>query len=124
MPNNIVHSWASPHSSQIPDKCLVESKQYQRILHITCYASAQFDSLSNHTWASIVGRPIIASINIKEAQAQNVVVPLGSNDLRGFRLEIDEFLADDYMSNLYILALEAMQKEDITKSQKNISEDW
>jgi hypothetical protein len=66
----------------------------------------------------------MASINIKEAQAQSLIAPLGSDDSRGFRLEIDEFLTDNYMSNLYILALGAMQKEDVTRSQNNNNEDW
>lgn len=66
----------------------------------------------------------MASIFLDKAQANNLVEPLGRDDSRGFRLEIDEFLINNRMTNLYLLALEAMQKEDVTRLKANNTEDW
>jgi hypothetical protein len=39
-------------------------------------------------------------------------------------VEIEEFIGDNEMTNLYLLALEALQKEDATKSVARKNEDW
>ena len=62
-------------------------------------------------------------VNVKEAQANNYVAPLIPDASRS-RVEIEEFLGDNDMTNLYLLALEAMQKEDVTKSTASKNEDW
>lgn len=65
----------------------------------------------------------MASGSIKDAQARNhvqFVVPEASKA----RVEIDEFIGDNEMTNLYLLALEALQKEDATKSTTQRNEDW
>ena len=45
-----------------------------------------------------------------EAQKSNVVLPV-SIQPTAWRVEIDEFLADTKMTNLFLLALEKMQKD-------------
>ncbi len=45
-----------------------------------------------------------------EAQKDNIVFPV-SIQPTAWRLEIDEFLADTKMTNLFLLALEKMQKD-------------
>lgn len=62
-------------------------------------------------------------VNIKDAQDKNwasTVVP----DASRVRVEIEEFLGDNDLTNLYLLALDAMQKEDPTKSVAKDNEDW
>lgn len=62
-------------------------------------------------------------IKIKDAQAKNYVLSIVS-DAAQARLEIDEFLADNDMTNLYLLAMAAMQLEHSEKSAANGNEDW
>lgn len=45
-----------------------------------------------------------------EAQKNNIVLPV-SVKLNSWRVEIDEFLADTKMTNLFLLALEKLQKD-------------
>jgi hypothetical protein len=65
----------------------------------------------------------MASVNIKQAQAMNFVATIVPEASRA-RVEIDEFIGDNEMTNLYLLALEALQKEDATKSVAKKNEDW
>jgi hypothetical protein len=60
---------------------------------------------------------------IKEAQEHNEVAQVVPTTARA-RVEIDEFLGDNDMTNLFLLALEAMQIEDPTKSVAKGDEDW
>lgn len=62
-------------------------------------------------------------LSIKEAQAKDFVASLLPESSRA-RVEIEEFLGDNDLTNLYLLALEAMQKEDATKSTAKKNEDW
>lgn len=62
-------------------------------------------------------------INTKEAQIKNYVLPVVPDAARA-RVEIDEFLADNDMTNLYLLAMEAMQQEHKENSAANGNEDW
>ena len=64
-----------------------------------------------------------SSVNIKDAQSKNFVAALVPDASRA-RVEIEEFLGDNDMTNLYLLALEAMMKEDPTKSAAQRNEDW
>lgn len=63
------------------------------------------------------------SFSAKDAQARNFVAPIVP-DASKARVEIEEFLADNEMTNLYLLALEALQKEDVNKSVAKKNEDW
>ena len=56
----------------------------------------------------------------KEAQARNCVAAI-PHQVASYRLEIDEFLADNAMTNLFILALEEIQHKPIEAVDK---EDW
>ncbi|KAI9789436.1 MAG: hypothetical protein M1835_001679 [Candelina submexicana] len=58
---------------------------------------------------------------IQTAQKQNHVAAIVPETARA-RVEIDEFLADNDMTNLFLLALEAMYPEDPNKSGE--TEDW
>ena len=62
-------------------------------------------------------------VSIKEAQAKNHVAIMVPDTARA-RVEIDEFLGDNEMTNLFLLALEAMGKEDPAKSIASKNEDW
>jgi hypothetical protein len=62
-------------------------------------------------------------IDIKTVQAKDQVAALIPDASRA-RVEIEEFLGDNDMTNLCLLALEAMQKEDATKSVAKNNEDW
>lgn len=62
-------------------------------------------------------------VSIKEAQTNNQVAAVIPDAAR-VRVEIDEFLSDNDMTNLFLLALEAMQQEDPSKSTANKNEDW
>ena len=62
-------------------------------------------------------------INTKEAQAKNYVLPIVPDAARA-RVEIEELLADNDMTNLYLLAMEAMQQEHSENSVVNGNEDW
>ncbi len=64
-----------------------------------------------------------SSVNIKDAQSKNIVAALVPDASRA-RVEIEEFLGDNDTTNLYLLALEAMMKEDPTKSTAKRNEDW
>lgn len=48
-------------------------------------------------------------------QEQLVVKPLPNDGRRGYRLEIDEFMADNAMVNLFLLALRALQQNSLTE---------
>ena len=48
--------------------------------------------------------------SIHDVDNDKIIVPLTPNSSR-VRMEIDELLADNAMTNLYLLALEAMQTE-------------
>ena len=50
------------------------------------------------------------TVKTMEAQKSNIVLPV-SIQPTAWRLEIDEFLADTKMTNLFLLALEKMQME-------------
>ena len=65
----------------------------------------------------------MASINLKQAQAKNFVATMVPEASKA-RVEIDEFIGDNEMTNLYLLALEALQTEDATKSVAKKNEDW
>jgi tyrosinase len=64
--------------------------------------------------------------SLKAAQDNNIVLPLThpSGGPKAYRLEIDEFLADNAMTNLFLLALEAMQKHSIKKPGSNDANWW
>lgn len=62
-------------------------------------------------------------LNAKDAQAKNFVAPIVP-DASKARVEIEEFIGDNEMTNLYLLALEALQKEDANKSVAKRNEDW
>ena len=62
-------------------------------------------------------------ITSKDAQAKNYVLPVVPDAAR-VRVEIDELLADNDMTNLYLLAMEAMQQEHSERSVANGNEDW
>ena len=61
----------------------------------------------------------------QDAQKENVVQFLAPNDTR-VRLEIDEFLADNELTNLLLLALSEVQKEPSKKElqDRGLEEDW
>ena len=61
------------------------------------------------------------STDAKTAQEQNYVKFIAPSDTR-WRVEIDEFLGDNELTNLFLLALAEMYKEDSTVSGKN--ENW
>ncbi|CAG8980482.1 hypothetical protein HYALB_00013118, partial [Hymenoscyphus albidus] len=63
------------------------------------------------------------SFNAQEAQARNFVTPIVPAASKA-RVEIEEFIGDNEMTNLYLLALEALQKEDANKSVVKKNEDW
>lgn len=68
----------------------------------------------------------MGTLSPKEAQGQKFVATIAPGTSR-VRLEIDELVSgDNVMTNLYLLALEALQKEDVKKSKKNTpkNEDW
>ena len=60
---------------------------------------------------------------LQEAQRNNHVAAIAPDPTR-VRVEIDEFLDDNAMTNLFLLALAEMQKEDPTKRKANGNEDW
>lgn len=64
---------------------------------------------------------MVGQIGIQDAQ-NNDVVAFIQPDVTRVRLEIDEFLGDNEMTNLYLLALVEMFKEDRTR--KGETEDW
>ncbi len=64
-----------------------------------------------------------SSTSIGEAQAQNYVAAIIPEAAKA-RVEIDEFLNDNDMTNLFLLALSEMQKEDPKKRSAQGSEDW
>lgn len=57
------------------------------------------------------------------AQKKNYVAAMKPDPAKP-RVEIDEFLDDNAMTNLFLLALADMQKEDPQKRQANGNEDW
>jgi hypothetical protein len=64
------------------------------------------------------------SITLQEAQSKNIVAAMVPETSKA-RVEIDEFVGDNAMTNLYLLALEALQQEDVNKSvAKQNEEDW
>ena len=60
-----------------------------------------------------------------EAQNKNVIFPLPrpKDGLKAYRLEIDEFLADNAMTNLFLLALSTMQENSL-KVPKTDEMNW
>lgn len=62
------------------------------------------------------------SLNLKpeDAQAQNYVAAIPSQP-RSSRMEIDEFLADAAMTNIFLIALQEIQMKPIEAQEK---EDW
>ena len=62
-----------------------------------------------------------AQSSLRDIKNGKVITPIVPDDSR-IRMEIDELLADNEMTNLFLLALEAMQTEDPEKSGDN--EDW
>ena len=64
-----------------------------------------------------------ASTDLREAQKHNYVAAMEPSPAKA-RVEIDEFLDDNAMTNLFLLALAEMQKEDPEKRQANGTEDW
>lgn len=64
-----------------------------------------------------------APLTLQQAQARNSVATLVPDASRA-RVEIEELLGDNDVTNLYLLALEEMQKEDVTKSVAKGNEDW
>ena len=56
----------------------------------------------------------------KDAQARNCVAAI-PHQVASYRLEIDEFLADNAMTNLFLLALEEVQHQPIEAVEK---ENW
>jgi hypothetical protein len=65
----------------------------------------------------------MASITLQEAQSKNIVAAMVPESAKA-RVEIDEFVGDNAMTNLYLLALEALQQEDVNKSVAKHNEDW
>ncbi|KAH6671189.1 hypothetical protein B0J14DRAFT_670158 [Halenospora varia] len=65
----------------------------------------------------------MSTVPPKEGQAKNWCVPLVPDAAKA-RVEIDEFIDDNDMTNLFLLALEELYKEDATKSQAKKNEDW
>ena len=65
-------------------------------------------------------------VDLKTAQANNHVAAIVPDSARA-RVEIEEFLDDNAMTNLFLLALAEMQKEDPEKGSTKTSgtvEDW
>ena len=65
----------------------------------------------------------MASQGLEDAQAKNHVAFVVPDSAKA-RIEIDEFIGDNALTNLFLLALEEMQKEDINKSVSQRNEDW
>ena len=63
----------------------------------------------------------MAARTTKNNGDDKIITPITPDPSR-VRMEIDEFVADDAMTNLFLLALEAMQTEDDERSGDN--EDW
>ena len=61
--------------------------------------------------------------SLQNAQAQNYVAAMVPENAKA-RVEIEEFLGDNDMTNLFLLALLEMQKEDPEKKTKKNSQDW
>ena len=61
--------------------------------------------------------------SLQSAQAQNYVAAMVPVTAKA-RVEIDEFLDDNDMTNLFLLALSEMQKEDPGKKTEKNSQDW
>ena len=61
--------------------------------------------------------------SLHSAQAQNYVAAMVPENAKA-RVEIEEFLGDNDMTNLFLLALSEMQKEDPKKETKKNSQDW
>lgn len=58
------------------------------------------------------------------SEDRHVLHPLVSGENgRGFRLEIDEFIADNEMTNLFLVALSEMQKNSL-RTLDNGEPDW
>ena len=64
-----------------------------------------------------------AQLSPEQAQKLNYVAAVVPADNK-IRLEIDEFLDDNAMTNLFLIALTEMQKEDPKKRQADKTEDW
>ena len=52
-----------------------------------------------------------------------ILKPLTSGNGRGYRSEIDEFIADNEMTNLFLIALSEMQKDSLRKLPNGLP-DW
>ncbi|KAH8657404.1 common central domain of tyrosinase-domain-containing protein [Tricladium varicosporioides] len=65
----------------------------------------------------------MSTVPPKEGQAKNWCVPLVPDTAKA-RVEIDEFIDDNDMTNLFLLALEELYQEDALKSQAKKNEDW
>ena len=61
--------------------------------------------------------------SLQSAQAQNYVAAMVPENAKA-RVEIEEFLDDNDMTNLFLLALSEMQKEDPGKKTEKDSQDW
>ena len=60
---------------------------------------------------------------LKDAQAQSFVASMVPEAAKA-RVEIDEFLGDNDMTNLFLLALSEMQKEEPQKKTEKVFQDW
>ncbi|KAK6086913.1 tyrosinase [Seiridium cupressi] len=60
----------------------------------------------------------------QSAQADNTVFPLVQANPKAFRLEIDEFLADNALTNLFLLGLEELQKNSVKLAGTNDPNWW
>ena len=60
----------------------------------------------------------------QSAQDDNIIQPLIQINPKAFRLEIDEFLADNAMTNLFLLALEAMQQNSLATPESGKPNWW
>ena len=65
----------------------------------------------------------MASLDDDGAQNQRFFSAIVPDALR-IRMEIDEFVQDDAMTNLFLLALAEMQQEDPEKDSTKHPEDW
>lgn len=59
----------------------------------------------------------------EQAQDGNIVLALAPRSgIKAYRMEIDEFIQDNAMTNLYLLAMDAMYKNSLTN--KDGSANW
>lgn len=93
--------------------------------YINLFSVLQFPSNTNVLYPQHINycSLMMASPHIKEAQAMNFVAAMVPEASKA-RVEIEEFIGNNEMTNLYLLALEALQKEDATKSVAKKNEDW